>query len=344
MTKPTIDDFPEFLDGENYSPAMHAQNPEKEAVPDELTKLLSDLDQVKEFSVTVQRITETGREHCGKMVNVLPDTEEIGIKYGPGKYRLTISWPVPGKKTPMTKPLEIQIGKEYSIRHKQYLSEQNKNIEQTGNGGSDNFAFMLDAASKMVGLMRPPQNDNSILLEVFRTQNDNTSKMIERLERTMTDDRKENAAKFDRVLSSMENMISRTLERKEKPLLEQIQEIKTLGGMLGMSVGGVPMIDGPEDDRPDWMKAIDLIGDKLGPLLSAFAQGGLKGAVAATKAAPALNSELGQKILNDARERVLFMTGMLDKATTKEQRLGVVKMAEKLKINLPPDLLARATA
>jgi hypothetical protein len=344
MNKPiNIDDLPEFVDDETYSPAMHTKNPEKESVPDELTALLEELGQVKEFSVTVQRITESGREHCGKMVNVLPDTEEIGVKFGPGNYRLTISWPVPGKKTPLTKPLNIRIGKEYAIRHRKWMEEESAKLETRPQTGSDNFSFLLDAASKMVGMMRPSDN-NSGILEIVRMQSEQTTKMIDRLERTISDDRKENNSKFEKMLGAFETVVSRISERKEKPFLEQLKEIKEMAGVLGMSpVAG--MISHDEiDDRPDWMKAIDMIGDKIGPLLSAFAQGGIKGTIAAQQVKPALNSELGQRILNDHKERVAFMEGMIDKATTPEQRQGVLKMAERLKIPLPPEIIARVNA
>lgn len=341
----TFDDLPEFLDGENnYTPAQHAKNPEKEAVPDALTMLLDELGQAQEFSVTIQRITESGREHCGKMTNTLPDTERIGVEFGPGKYMLVVSWPVPGRKTPMTKRLEINIGREYAIPHKRYLTEQSKTLETPGNSGSENFSFLLDAASKMVEMMRPSGNDNSAILEIVRMQSEQTTKMIDRLERTISEDRKENASKFEKMIDSMEKVVSRITERREKPIIDQLMEYKQIAGVLGMVPVAGSIGHEETDDRPDWMKAIDMIGDKFGPMLEAFFQGGLKGSVAAGKARSALNTELGQRILNDNRERVLFLTGMMDKAVTQEQRQGVLKMAEKLKIPLPPELVERANA
>ncbi len=329
-----LDDLPEFQDlpdNGQYHPAADKPNVRHESVPDEVLNFIDEMNSAKEYTVTINRIVNGAKQLVTKLRNLIPDNDEIGIKYGPGEYRLVFAWPVPNRKTPDTRQIPLIVADDYAIPHREYLERMRQSsaaIAPVGNSASD----LLDTLTKFAPLMGKGGNDSSaVVLEMVREQGQQMREVVKDLREQMKEDRREANAKFEKLLEVVAKK-AETPAVRPLSLAEQMQEFMGVQKMLGMMNGTAA----PEDNRPVWLQAIDQIGDRVFPLIEAFTKGS---AMEKVKAGVALKREfatdIGKKLLANSQEQQKFMGHLLAQADTEAKKAGILDLAAKLKIPVP---------
>lgn len=321
--------------GNQFHPSESAKDPQSDSTPDELVEILSAMGAAKEFWVNIVRIESGKKIFCGKKENLLPDPHTVGEEYGAGEYFLNVSWYAPGVKLPRYRRLKYSIDTTYNEIHREWLSRRANVVAVTGGG----FDSDLERLAKMQSIFgkNDDKNGQTLILEMVREQNRQAEKRFEKLEEQLREDRKATKELVSDLLKGIrETVVSNAKPVETKSLGEQLLEFKNVAGLLGFSPNGVA--ETPEDTRPAWMQAVDMIGDKVFPLLTAFAQnGGLKRKVAENQLNRAMdpNNKIVAKLMSDQNERAQFIAEICSKATTPEMRQGAINLSQKLKIPLP---------
>lgn len=341
-----IDDLPEFLDGEDangreYHPSQGAKAPEVDAVPDELTEMMEALGSVKEFWVNIQRVDNGTKVFCGKKINILPDPHQIGEEFGAGEYFLNVSWPDvsgTGKRPPRWKRLHYILDASYNEIHRNWLAMKNPSALV---GGPVGFDTDLERLAKLQSVFGSKKDDSglALVLEMVKEQNRQTERRMDKIQEEMKEDRKATKEMLKDLVGSLRETFASNKPTEQKSLVAQIGEVREVAGLLGMG-GAEP----PGDDRPAWMQAIDVIGDKLVPLLSAFAeQRGLKRAYAEKQLDKAMNPQnpIVAALMQNRTEQEKFIAEVCSQATTPALKAGAVNLAKRLGLPLPAGFVAQ---
>ncbi len=328
-----IDDLPEFQDlpdNGQYHPAADKPNVRHESVPDEVLNFIDEMNSAKEYTVTINRIVNGAKQLVTKLRNLIPDNDEIGIKYGPGEYRLVFAWPVPNRKTPDTRQLPLIVAEDYAIPHREYLERMRQSsaaLAPAGNGAGD----LLDTLTKFAPLMGKGSSDNSAVLEMVREQGNTMREVVKDLREQMKEDRREANAKFEKLVELVGKQ-SQAVAVRAPTLREQLEELQGVQKMLGFFNGTAA----PEDNRPVWLQAVDQIGERVFPLIEALTTGGLKDKMkAGIEIKKAFSTEVGKKLLANAKEQQSFISHLLANADTEAKKAGILDLAAKLKIPVP---------
>lgn len=328
-----LDDLPEFQDlptPEQYHPAADKPNARHESVPDEVLNFIDEMNSAKEYTVTINRIVNGSKALVTKLRNIIPDNDEIGVKYGPGEYRLVFAWPVPNRKTPDTRQIPLIVAEDYATPHREYLERERQKsaaLSPSGNGSAD----LLDTLTKFAPLMGKGSSDNSPILEMVREQGNTLREVVKDLREQMKEDRREANAKFEKLVELVGKQ-SQVPAVRVPTLREQLEELQGVQKMIGFFNASAPA----EDNRPVWLQAVDQIGERVFPLIEALTTGGMKDKIkAGVEIKRQFSSEVGKKLLANVKEQQSFIAALLEKADTPAKKAGIVDLAAKLKIPLP---------
>lgn len=335
----TIDDgLDEIQDlernGTPFHPSMDGRSPEKDATPDELTELLNSLGMVSEFTVNINRVIDGKKVFCGKKISILPEMHSVGEEYGPGEYFLYVSWNVPGQKPPRWKRLHYIIDQSYMTIHREWLAARNPNIPANS---TNSLETDLERLSKLQSIVGGKKDDSSLILELIREQNKNNEKRIDQLTEQMRESQKETKDMIKELVSGLKTALTPQAQPQPKSLVEQLKEYREVSTLLGLP--GVAAPETPVDDRPVWMQAIEMIGDKALPLLEAFAKsGGLKRRIAESKLEKVMapGNPVVDQLMANRDQQLKFIAEVCERATTPEAKLGAVNLAKRLGLPLPP--------
>lgn len=331
---PSLDDLDEFPGDSlpaptDYHPAADKPNARHEAAPEDVLAFIEDLQGAKEFTVTIYRIANGAKSVVDKLRNIIPDNHELGIKHGPGEYQLVFSWTVPNRKTPDTRRVPVVIAPDYKFAHDEYVERQRQTLAPAQSGG---LAEALDMVAKMAPMFKGNSGggDSSVILEIVRSQSADTKEMIRDLKEQLREDRKENAAKFEKLLEVVAKSNSQV--QKVPTIREQLEELQGVQKMLGIMNGTAA----PEDNRPVWLQAVDQIGERVFPLIETLMNGNLmQKAKAGMTLKKELSTPVGQKLMSNQPAQTRFIGELLAKADTDAKRNGVLDLAAKLGIPVP---------
>ncbi len=102
-----------------------------------------------------------GRVYCGKYQDEIPDEDEIGRKYGSGKYEclLTVSDKEGQRRITSSKFVIAEIYDD--IRDEEQMKRYPANLNSGGGGSFREFDRMIDAMSKFMAVLSPLINNNN---------------------------------------------------------------------------------------------------------------------------------------------------------------------------------------
>lgn len=202
-----------------------SKNDEKEISLDDRIKQFYSMVGDFEYSVYIYRKTKTGKWDQEGKEETLLDPHDVGIRFGPGEYRLWAKWKNEDGKW-KDFPIYFSIGSGYKKLHREYLLEENQDLpffnqknnsggllEQLGfKGGSPLETVQTIAAIVAVVREAFPRNDGPNVSDLLRIQQENNQNMMNILMAS----KGESDKYLPLVLSTLGNSVNTQLEATQR--------------------------------------------------------------------------------------------------------------------------------